>query len=221
LGRVYTGIVAPYVLPALQAATRSLDIVSPYLSPEYAQLLRSKASAGVRVRLITSDSTNRYHREALYSLRQSNQEYALNLGFWWYLVLALTIGSAGLMLGQSAWLKYVASITCLVIIAIGLRKHLTRRQTGSIPLYLKMMPGQFVHVKLYVIDAVKAIVGSANLTYSGMNKNIERIEEKTESAEIQQEMRVFESLWGEGPPAGTDLRIRWKNKAIFRSTKTN
>jgi hypothetical protein len=57
-----------------------------------------------------------------------------------------------------------------------------------------------------------AFTGSANLTYSGMNRNIERIEMKTMPSEVQTEMAVFSSIWGPTPvpvipPARTPVLV--------------
>jgi phosphatidylserine/phosphatidylglycerophosphate/cardiolipin synthase-like enzyme len=50
--------------------------------------------------------------------------------------------------------------------------------------------------KLYIVDEEVALAGSANLTYSGMNRNIERLEVKTSTSEIGQEIEAFLDLWG-------------------------
>ena len=92
------GIVGQHVLPSIRAASRSLDIVSPYLSPEYAQLLLSKAKQGVMVHLITSDSIGQRHQQALGMLGQSTSGYILDSRFWRYVVLAIVFGMSGVML---------------------------------------------------------------------------------------------------------------------------
>lgn len=185
------------MLPSIRSATKSLDIVSPYLSPEYARLLLAKARQGIVVCLVTSDSSGHGHRQALSMLGQKSV-YSLSRRAWRYLILALFIGIVGAFILSYAGLALV--VIAVVAIAATLVKNLTRKQASSIPLFVKVLSiRQLVHVKLYIVDQRIAFVGSANLTYSGMNRNIELIEEKTVLSEVQTEMGVFASLWGPQP----------------------
>jgi len=187
MGVVYSGIVGQHVLPSIRAATRSLDIVSPYLSPEYAQLLSSKAEQGVIVRLITSDWNGHRHQQALRMLKQPTSRYVLDSRFWRYLILAIMLGISGAALRGYGGLVLLSF--CLVALVAGLAKNLIRQQVSTTPLFVKVVPAtQLVHVKLYVVDQQLAFTGSANLTYSRMNRNIERIEMKTMPSEVQTEI---------------------------------
>jgi phosphatidylserine/phosphatidylglycerophosphate/cardiolipin synthase-like enzyme len=182
------------VLPSIRTATKSLDIVSPYLSPVYARLLLDKARQGIIVRLVTSDSNGQGHREALRMLGQKSV-YSLSPRAWRYVILALLFGLVGAFTASYVGLALFV-IAVVAIVAI-LAKNVTRRQTNSIPLFVKVLSiHQLVHVKLYVVDQQIALVGSANLTYSGMNRNIELIEEKSMPSEVQAEIGVFTQLWG-------------------------
>jgi hypothetical protein len=79
----------------------------------------------------------------------------------------------------------------------GLVRNLVRTKVSIDRLSVKVLSGtQLVHVKLYIVDDRVAFSGSANLTYSGMNRNIERMEMKTAAGEIQPEITAFSSLWG-------------------------
>jgi phosphatidylserine/phosphatidylglycerophosphate/cardiolipin synthase-like enzyme len=191
---VHSGIVGRYVLPSIRAATKSLDVVSPYISPEYARLLTSLAEHGVIVRVITSDANGQRHRQALNILGQQAGAYVLGIQFWPYFVLALILGVFGILLGSYPGILLI--VVAGVIVVAGLVTNLTKK-TGNIPLYVKVIPtAQLVHVKLYIVDQQVALVGSANLTYYGMNRNVERIEVKTSPSEVQPETVVFASLWG-------------------------
>lgn len=198
MGVVHSGIVGQYVLPSIRGATKSLDIISPYLTSEYAQLLVTKAGQGVVVRLITSDAPdNRRHQQALRMLGQKSV-YNLSPRAWRYLILALFVGIVGAFAISYVGLALV--VIAVAAIVVTLAKNLTHRQANSIPLSVKVLSiRQLVHIKLYVVDQHIAFVGSANLTYSGMNRNIELIEEKTIPSEVRAEMGVFASLWGPQP----------------------
>ena len=52
----------------------------------------------------------------------------------------------------------------------------------------------FVHVKMYIFDNL-VIVGSANLTITGMRENLERIEIRDEPDYVSMSEKEFESLW--------------------------
>jgi hypothetical protein len=198
MGTIYSGIVGMHVLPSLRAATRSLDIVSPYLSPEYAQLLLSKAKSGVVVRLVTSDSSGRRHQQALGILGQSTGGYSLDKRFWRLFSLAVLSGIFGIVLRNQVGILLLASSLILVVAAFA--KNIRRKQGSIAQLFVKIVPStQLVHVKLYIIDRQIAFTGSANLTYYGMNRNIEQIEMKTIPSEVQAEIGVFSNIWGPQP----------------------
>ncbi len=61
-------------------------------------------------------------------------------------------------------------------------------------LKVKVAKGKFVHEKVYIGNDI-AIVGSANLTYNGMHKNVEHIDVIKDDARIRQLREHFESLW--------------------------
>jgi hypothetical protein len=112
--------------------------------------------------------------------------------------LAIVFGISGIIIWGYAGFVLLAS--SLILVLAGLAKNLTRKQVSAVPLFVKVAPAtQLVHVKLYVVDQQVAFTGSANLTYSGMNRNIERIEVKTMPSEVQTEMGVFASIWGPRP----------------------
>ena len=61
-------------------------------------------------------------------------------------------------------------------------------------MHVRVVRGNFVHEKVYISDSM-AITGSANLTYSGMHKNTERIAIIDSRKEIGELRRHFEELW--------------------------
>ncbi len=60
-------------------------------------------------------------------------------------------------------------------------------------IYLKV-PRSFVHVKMYIGNS-SAIEGSANLTYAGLHKNIERINMISDPGEVAELKRQFWNMW--------------------------
>jgi len=101
----------------------------------------------------------------------------------------------GLVLWQS-WGVVLFALSA-ALIAAGLVRNLVRTQASIDQLFVRVLPGtQLVHVKLYIVDDRVAFTGSANLTYSGMNRNIERMEMKTLAGEVQPEIAAFSGLWG-------------------------
>lgn len=117
---------------------------------------------------------------------------------------SLILGGFGLIL---------SAIAIIMAVALGIRTR-PRSQYG---LRLKVLPArQLIHVKLYIVDKRVAFAGSANLTYSGMNRNIERIELKTIPLEVEQEIHAFSSLWGDEPEPIPGEPIKWREKPTFR-----
>ncbi|MGC8671522.1 MAG: phospholipase D-like domain-containing protein, partial [Candidatus Micrarchaeia archaeon] len=56
------------------------------------------------------------------------------------------------------------------------------------------VPKEFVHAKLYIGEA-EALEGSANLTFSGMHKNIEQLRLVKSEEEIKALKAEFDKLW--------------------------
>jgi hypothetical protein len=53
----------------------------------------------------------------------------------------------------------------------------------------------FIHSKLYIVDRAHAISGSANLTYSGLNSNVESLSIAETREEVQQIENDFMRIW--------------------------
>ena len=79
----------------------------------------------------------------------------------------------------------------LVVLAIAILLWLKGPRSN---LRLKVVTDKFIHEKLYISDD-NAIVGSANLTYAGMHKNIEHIELINEQDKVNQLSEHFDELW--------------------------
>jgi hypothetical protein len=55
----------------------------------------------------------------------------------------------------------------------------------------------FVHSKIYIVDREYAVSGSANLTYNGLNRNIERLDIAENNEELEGLERDFMEMWFE------------------------
>jgi hypothetical protein len=53
----------------------------------------------------------------------------------------------------------------------------------------------FIHAKIYVVDNKYGLSGSANLTYSGLNSNVENLSIAETSEEVQKIRNEFMNLW--------------------------
>ncbi len=143
-------------------------------------------------------------------LRVKSDLYATKR-FRYYLGASISFGVvASLILG--AFGLILAAIAIIIAVAMGIRT----RPRSHYGLKLKVLPArQLIHVKLYIVDQRIAFAGSANLTYSGMNRNIERIEVKTIPLEVQQEINAFLALWGDDREAVHAVPIKWREKPTF------
>ena len=63
------------------------------------------------------------------------------------------------------------------------------------PLVLDIKKTGFIHSKIYIIDKRHAISGSANLTYSGLNKNVESLSIAETVEEVQKIQTDFMRIW--------------------------
>ena len=220
MGQLRIGMVGQYVLPALESALHSIDIISPWLSPEYAQRLVAKAKDGVRVRVVTSDDyANQRHQQAVQILNVGVYTRTIDKRIWYYLVAALVIAFVGALTGGA--IAFLALFVTVGVIVMGAAKNIHKHRTDGCPLFVRVTPAssrhkdRFVHVKLYIVDKRIAFAGSANLTRSGMSREGEQIEVKTEPGEVQQEIQLFEHFWG-SEERTEEPTIRWRNKPVFR-----
>jgi len=60
---------------------------------------------------------------------------------------------------------------------------------------LEMRITESLHAKIYIIDKRVAVTGSANLTESGLFRNLEHIEIKMDPKTVEENVKMFESLW--------------------------
>lgn len=167
----------------LNSAQNRVWVVSPWLSEKYALLLARKGAAGLDVRLITTnDNTNHGHIRALQALSTKRTGYLVSLSLIGFGLGVLFRGAIGLLF-------VLGSVILLSI-------HLfSKPAKAKVQLTIKDRNIDFVHSKIYVIDS-KAMISSANLTYSGLKKNYETLVIFEKESVVESIAETYEELEG-------------------------
>lgn len=159
-----------------------LCIISPYISNFYAtQLIKSRR----KIRIITSESTMGYKdsiAKSLYGL-QRLKPYATFL-LYVFILDAITIYLRFFLI--SAFITIILLLALLTLVERMARRHSRIK--------LKISSKKFVHEKLYISDD-EAIIGSANLTFNGMHRNVEHVEVIKDPRRLGELKRHFNELW--------------------------
>jgi phosphatidylserine/phosphatidylglycerophosphate/cardiolipin synthase-like enzyme len=190
VGKVHVGTVGDIVIPALEKAEYSIDVCSPWISTDYARLLRSKASQGVKVRLITSEN-----QEALQVFEHRRAERGSDSNKSWeswgwkpgmsledYLfqtpsgiAMIGTVAFVVLLLAIRGRSWLIALISGVFLLAAIYRFREGEYHPGvssdverPLPMTLMTVPSGKFHAKMYIVDQSVAYVGSANLTRASM-----------------------------------------------------
>ncbi|MGC8776943.1 MAG: phospholipase D-like domain-containing protein [Candidatus Micrarchaeia archaeon] len=167
-----------YVERLIKESKRVL-IVSPYIDEYYAKFILRHAR-GKKIYIISSSPEKGAAR-----LLQKGSFPSLSLVLAVLLLISYFTLAA---VGKNFEPILLASLFFLTVFAI--------RLFGRKPRNIKLkIPKDFVHSKFYVGDA-SAIVGSANLTYRGMHKNIEHIEVIENLEHVKKLESEFWRLWG-------------------------
>ncbi len=193
--RMYDGQNAGSVLlPLIHSARRQLFVCSPFIGPGYARLLVQKARSGVDVYVLTSlASENKTHQAALAVLTSRSQPMLhrsfILIGFGFLFLLFSLL--------HSSWIfMYLSAMFLAIGLVYGLRKlHAPRHRSG---LQLRISRA-FIHAKIYGADDAIAATGSANLTFSGLNRNVEHVE-IFEGSEASPVIDSFYELWNRRSP---------------------
>lgn len=172
-----------YVNQLIKNKDKELLIVSPYISNHYTRMLMKEAGRK-RIRIITSGSSLAYKDSMLKRLHKGGIGGNLIVALYFAILDAITI-----------YLRFFyISIAIALLFILVLCITVSRRRRAESNITLKTTGSDFVHEKMYISDSM-AIIGSANLTYAGMHKNIEHIEVIKDSCEIEELKRHFNSLW--------------------------
>lgn len=166
---------------------RELRVVSPFISSHYAKMLADVARRK-RVYVLVSEARGgkRFpsQEKAVALLQAGGRDLAIKPALFMLVLLAISF-ALGLFLAFGVLLLVTAAVVYFGILT---------RMAPERNLHLKMVRDAFIHEKLFVSDSV-AIVGSANLTYSGTHKNIEHIEIIRDRRKIEDLRAHFDRLW--------------------------
>lgn len=172
-----------YVDNLIKNSDPELMIVSPYISDYYTKRLMDKSN-NKRIRIVTSESSMSYKNALLNKyVAESTKGYLKALGFF----LLLDLISIYL---QFSYTTIILTALLLILVLLTYRKY---KKTDK-NLRVKVAKSKFVHEKLY-IGRDTAIVGSANLTFNGMHRNVEHIDVIKDQRRIAELRAHFETLW--------------------------
>jgi len=155
---------------------QNILIVSPYIDDYYARYLVNHAR-GKSIHILSSS----VKRSAAKKLGSGKPREAI---YFVFLVAFFNI----LFLSIKILEIYFVTVSFTIAFLWLLYSVLDKRK-----IYLRE-PKEFVHVKLYIGDRA-AIDGSANLTYAGMHKNVERINVTRDRARIAELKKQFWGMW--------------------------
>ncbi len=182
------------LLPLIHSARRQLFVCSPFIGPGYARLLVQKARSGVDVYVLTSlASENRTHKEAL-AVLTSRPPPMLHQS-----LIPITFGFLFLFFSllHSSWVfMYLGAMFLAIGLVYSFRKLRAPRHRSGLQLRISRA---FIHAKIYGADDAIAATGSANLTFSGLNRNVEHVE-IFEGSEASPVIDSFYELWNRSSP---------------------
>ena len=104
--------------------------------------------------------------------------------------LPLAVGLAGFAL--NTLFGVVLTLTGLIA---GLKFGVKKTVRENPRLNIKVSRKAFVHSKMYIVDGSYAVVGSANLTKSGLWENIETVTIYRDPEEVEEVKRDYLKIW--------------------------
>ncbi len=172
-----------YVDRLIKNNDKELMIVSPYISDYYTRMLLKRAGSK-RIRIITSESSMGYKNAILSRYRTAGIR-----GYMKAIAFLLILDMVSIYL-KFAYTTLILSAGALIFALLAYRRHSKVKSNMQV----KVARERFVHEKLYIGKEV-AIVGSANLTFNGMHRNLEHIEIIRSIERIIILKRHFEDMW--------------------------
>lgn len=203
------------LLKEIKSAKKSIQIVSPYLSPSYVDELISLRAKGVKITLITSDEIKEgdgYYSDLEHTdlikqkrttdisakkRREKGMKYSA-LGFLAPILFFLIFSSS------IAWRISIAEVIITFFVFIHYYMIAIYSYSYFSIFRLKVFHSQYnklglegedlIHSKVYVIDERVAYLGSANFTHEGFNDNYEslvKVEDKTAVQNISDEVEAL------------------------------
>ncbi|MGC8628903.1 MAG: phospholipase D-like domain-containing protein [Candidatus Micrarchaeia archaeon] len=161
-------------------SSKDIRIISPYIDSYYANFIVRNAK-GKNIRIISSAIS----KDAKKKL--SKMSFGKFLAFGFLLVLFNYLAEY-----FAKPLQFGVALATLFAFFAYLLVYFTDLSAKK-GIAVKV-PKEFVHAKLYIGEA-EALEGSANLTFSGMHKNIEQLRLVKSEEEIQALKAEFDRLW--------------------------
>ena len=152
-------------------------VVSPYIDKYYADMMLK--SAGRKFYVISSEPD-----DAAMKLLMARPSRSWIAGYGLLSVAVLLL----MLYARIGW-PYV--LISLIPVVAGAATHRGRRKNVELK-----VPRRFTHAKMYISDSM-AVTGSANLTYSGMHRNIEHVNVTYSGSDIDKLKDQFWSMWEE------------------------
>jgi phosphatidylserine/phosphatidylglycerophosphate/cardiolipin synthase-like enzyme len=161
-------------------SSKNVCIISPYIDAYYADFI-VRHGKGKRIRIISSAISKEARKRIS---KMSAYKLILTLS-------ALIIANLLIVRLSASIAAYTSFISFLLFLVYIMAYANDRSRKNGIRLKI---PKEFVHAKLYIGDNM-AIEGSANLTFSGMHKNIEQIRVIDSAEEVSNLRKEFDKLW--------------------------
>ncbi|MGD0729438.1 MAG: phospholipase D-like domain-containing protein [Candidatus Micrarchaeaceae archaeon] len=172
-----------YVDKLVKNKDKELMIISPYISNYYTRMLLKQANSK-RIRVITSESSMSYRDSKLSKLVVSGIK-----GYIKAIIFLIILDIISIYL-QFNYTTIALSAIILILSLFSYLRHKNQKRN----LQVKVIRNKFVHEKMYIAKDT-AIIGSANLTYKGMHKNVEHIEIIRDKEKINSLKTHFEEMW--------------------------
>lgn len=175
------------ILSLIRRAGEDLTVYSPFISPEFAELLVEKSKNGTDVEVFTAKARADYHRKSLRILQNGPEAPTTKRDAGLALVF---LGVLGVLVAY--FLEFLALAPSMLLLVGGgylLKNHLERADEWSEShgeIGVQIVKG--LHAKLYSRDGGEEIVfGSANLTNAGLRRNLEVVSERRNKPPLRED----------------------------------
>jgi phosphatidylserine/phosphatidylglycerophosphate/cardiolipin synthase-like enzyme len=171
-----------YIDELINDNAKILKVITPYLGISYARTL-VHISTRKRIYLIVSGDSTKKDEEAVRFITKKGRHVDIKPVIYGS-IIAIGIALAGV---------YPLALSIGILLAVYIYRagiYLPKHRNITV----KIATNKFIHEKMYISEG-SAIVGSANLTYSGTHKNIEHIEVIKEHKKVKELEEHFDNLW--------------------------
>lgn len=232
-----------YILRDIKKASKSIKIVTPYISSDFIDILKDKAKKGAEVSLVlnsdigSSKTDENGYGDSFKSLRKlidqiQHTNFPLkekrDKAFKYIKIISVLTLSLSIL---GLYHKYAFGILLLMPIIYFIRRYYLNlviykySYTSSIDVSIPLSPYHkgngvldkeqyLVHSKLYIIDDKIVYIGSVNFTYSSFYYNYESRVKITDEKDIKKILKEFNYLINNDNTNYLD--ISWKGKAIYK-----